>query len=105
MNNESNFKCLNCDKEYHITNFIISQGNSKISYKTKNHKILTCECGEELKSIEKPFSGIPFFGKVSSMSLQDKQKELKKRSSQHFNKEIKEKQHEMHKETINSMKK
>jgi len=87
---ENNFRC-ECGKQFFIQRYI-----SKTSgYFDKFGKQLCCDCGEKLVSIPKTTS--PFLlniGKFNMMSREDKSKALKKRSSEHFKKEIFEVKHE-----------
>lgn len=103
----NNFKCSKCGKEYFVIKHSTSIIDGNIVNKGSNGEILICENEDCLKnplsSISKFDGGVPFFGKVASMSKEDKQNLLKKRSKEHFNKEIKEKQHEMHREMKNGL--
>lgn len=87
---ENNFKC-NCGKEY----FIYKYTQKESGFFDKFGKELCCECGDKLISIPKATS--PFLlniGKFNMMSREEKSKSLKKRSSEHFKKEIFEAKHE-----------
>ena len=99
---KDNFYCKECGK----TKFL-SRHKTKVHTdgKLKNVDeyggLIICECGQEMFHI--PKDGVPMFAKVNSMNIEDKRKILKKRSSEHFNKEIKEKQHYMHEDMKNQL--
>lgn len=98
----NNFKC-NCGKEYAISSYRMVMGNSGSQYKNKQGQILKCDgCGKNLIEIQKDF-GVPMIGTFSGMSSEQKKEVLKKRSSIHFNRELKDRQEQMHKDTFNQL--
>lgn len=87
----ANFVCNSCKKEHTISSYRMKPGGI---YLDKYNKPILCSCESktELSFIEKPWDGkIPNFGKFSSMSMEGKKEMLKKRSHEHFKKEIQEK--------------
>lgn len=102
----SKFICENCKKEKDIPHYIIAIRNGQPVYINKSNKREICcdECNQKLKPVieEVDLTGVKFH-RFSSMSVQEKQKLLKKRSHAHFEKEIKERKHEMGKETIKKL--
>jgi hypothetical protein len=69
---------------------------------------LVCTCvpaSTALQYIEKEFTGVPNFGKVMSMSKEQRHEVMKKRSSAHYKKEIKEVERDMHIQMVKGMKK
>lgn len=100
---ENNFKC-DCGKEFNISDYrILINKDGKSFYDKKSNLKLTCECGKLLNELNNKDFGVPMFGRFNSMNSKEKHDLLKKRSSKHFNKELKEKQTEMHKETFNPL--
>ncbi|HNQ20276.1 MAG TPA: hypothetical protein PKI46_04355 [Bacteroidales bacterium] len=89
----NNFKCPECGKEHFISQFSF-RGDGK--HYDKYSKVLKCDCENkcELIFIEKEFTGIPTIGSNKSQQIDL----LKKRSKEHFNKEIKEKKEVMNKQ-------
>lgn len=64
-------------------------GRFKVEAEEVPAEIICPNCGSRETKVLGQESGI--FGKIASMSPQDKQKVLKKRSNDHYKKEIKEK--------------
>ena len=92
----NNFKCKKCGKEFYINKHSVAVKDGNIINKDSYGNEIKCDVdGEPLQTISK-FSGeAPMFAKVGSMSPDEKKDVLKKRSSAHFQKEIKEQAHEM----------
>lgn len=94
----NNFECNNCGYQFFISHFIISIKNDIAIYKYKTGKPVSCpDCNSlNIKTIEKPgnFETLQV-GKYTMLSVDDRKKLLKKRSHEHFEKEIKHKQHEI----------
>lgn len=89
-----NFKCPTCEKEHsHGTYTLRGDGFFYNKWKEK----LVCDCKEKspLISTKEWDGGVPAFGKFASASQEDKAKILKKRSTEHFNKEVKERRNEL----------
>jgi hypothetical protein len=86
----SNFICPTCKKEHTIPEYKMKMD---CRYYDNNNNLLICDCDAkaELVSMAKWDGSCPAFGKFSSMTVQEKQSVLKKRSHEHFEKEIKEK--------------
>ena len=94
-----NFKCKSCKKEHTISNFsIVIRNENKFHVQAKTHKPLLCDCKKkgELEYIGE-FGG---FGTSVKMSKQQMQSSLKKRSKEHFKKEINEQKYEKNKQLI-----
>lgn len=100
---ENNFIC-DCGEETFIPSYRMIVKVSGNIYKDKSGNELLCKCGKKLKEkqIDKEF-GVPLFGKFSSMTSEQKREVLKKRSSEHFQKDLSEKREQMHKDTFNPM--
>lgn len=63
-----------------------------------------CECGEDMFEIPRNQTNeATKFLKFSSMSAEDKKKMLTKRSHDHFEREIKERKHEMQRDMLRAM--
>lgn len=103
---ENNFKCKNpdCKAEHKIPKFNIVFKSSGNVYKDRQGNEIKCNCGSKLEEIPANPStiGVPSFGKFASMSTEEKKEALKKRSSEHFNREVREVQDQMHKDTFNN---
>lgn len=87
---ENNFRC-ECGKQYFVHQYSTRQSGIF----DKFGKELLCECGCKLISIPKitkPF--LLNIGKFNMLSRDEKSKVLKKRSSDHFKKEILESKNE-----------
>jgi len=99
-----NFVC-DCGKKVFIHRHSIVVRNGKTFYYTDRHlnTELKCECGKPLIFIEKEVNwdnGCASFSAIASMTPEQKKKVLLDRSHNHFNKEIKERKHEMEKATF-----
>jgi len=83
---KNNFKC-DCGKTFFVHQFSYVSGK----FFDRHRKELKCECGLSLKHI--PKTKIPIalnIGKFEGLPVHEKSAILKKRSKEHFNKEIKE---------------
>lgn len=89
---KNNFKCSCCNKEYNIPSYSSVIRGDKILYfhdKLLKKPILCTDKHNKkclstfLTFLEKPFEGIPAFGKFASMSATQKQAFLRKRSREH----------------------
>lgn len=94
----NNFKCPNCNTEHYIPEFIVMTSGKYVHKKTKKDIVcLNCNTNLKYTAIKR---GIPTIG-----SNKQEQKDLiKKRAKNHYNKEIKERKYEMHKQSIDSLK-
>lgn len=97
-----NFEC-DCGKQVFIPTHKSVLVGTEFIYKDNYGKELLCECGNKLKSLSQFTGELPYFGKVGSMNTEEKRNMLKKRSSDHFNREIKEKKHEMERDMKNNL--
>lgn len=88
-----NFIC-ECGKSKFVPKYTTSIKNGGFVYKEGNKEI-SCECGKIMKAIERQFSGVPMFGKFASASREEKTEMLKKRSKEHFKKNIEDQRQEM----------
>jgi hypothetical protein len=95
----SNFICPTCQKEHTIPVYSMKMD---CKYYDNFGNILTCDCKDksELISNTKWDGGCPTFGKFASMDVKGKSDVLKKRSKEHYKKEIKEKADFMNKQPI-----
>jgi hypothetical protein len=101
----SYFICKCCEKKYDFDNYSMKIENDKTIYFNKHDKKeLLCEKGEVLKPEDNSFKGVPMLNSFGSLSKQDKQKSLLKRSQQNFKKEISEKKYEMNKKAVQDFK-
>lgn len=99
------FVCDCCDEEVDLINYSMkmattSNGTEAVYFDKNSKKILLCGNGKNLKPKDNSFKGVPMIQAYSSMSKQDKQKSLLKRSQEHYKKEVKEKKFEMNKKAI-----
>lgn len=96
----SKFNCKKCKTEYEILSYSIILKNEIIKYvDSKTKTVFNCKkCKTELLKVEEKIEGFcTNFGKFNSSSIEDKKNILKKRSSDHFKKEIKEVKYNMDK--------
>jgi hypothetical protein len=105
----SKFICVVCNKEHDVKVFSVVIVDNKKQYRQRGTtKPLICDCEGKglLESIDVPIDYSEkhvSIGTFNSMTLEAKQDMLKKRSAAHFQREIKEKKHEMHKATVKQL--
>ncbi len=105
----SKFICISCEKIHNIGLFSVAIVNGEKQYRCyRSKEQLICDCDAKgiLKSVDVPIdygSKSISIGTFNSMSIEQKQDLLKKRSSAHFQREIKESKHEMLKATVKQM--
>lgn len=75
----NNFCCPSCKKESFVSSY---NYNGEVYKDKKTKSIIKCDiCKDiQLKYIDKPFNGVPSFGKFESMSPMEKRKVIKKRA-------------------------
>lgn len=83
----NNFECNKCDQKFFESHYRMSYPNGVETFKNKfGHKLMCPKCSsEDIKSIKRKGRGIPYFGKYSSASNEQKREMLKKRSKNHSN--------------------
>lgn len=97
----ANFKCSKCG---HITVIL------RIIYKYSDGGMVPvtpiyCEkCKSSTVELKKEYTGVPYFGKFSSSSDEEKKRILKKRANKHYNKQGKEEKRENFKKVMNGVK-
>lgn len=100
----ANFKCKSCKKIHSVSSYRLSiKNDEKVYVDPKTKEALRCECSKKtiLEYVEGKFNGFcTTFGKFSSMTPDQKQEVLKKRSKEHFKKEINEQKYEKNKQLI-----
>ena len=89
---EANFLCTHCGNKFYEPNYSVSFSMGSLVYKYKGQFIHCPECDKmELEFIEQEIKEYNvYFGKFHSMNDQDKKKVLRKRSKEHFDKNLKE---------------
>lgn len=86
---DGNFKCNTCGREFFEPMYTIEYraGGLPIYRNSVKQKIICPECrSEDIESIVKS-GGVPFYGKFSSSSPEDKREMLRKRSEIHSKRE------------------
>lgn len=98
-----NFVCPSCDKKHFILTYTYDGTNYKLK---KSKQQITCDCPAKtiLLYIDKPFNGIPTYGKIASMTPQERSKVLKKRAKLDFKKNIADRKREADKNFMNDIK-
>lgn len=91
----NNFTCLNCKTNFFVSSYSVILKNLNPTYKYKfTGKQIECpDCkSQEISYLEKPgdFKTLEL-GKYSMLSIPDRQESLKKRSHEHFKREVEEK--------------
>ena len=102
----SKFICNCCDEELESINYSMKIGsNGEMMYFDKNtKKNFQCSKGNLLKPADNSFKGVPMLNSFNSLSSQEKQKVLLKRSHQDFKKNVREQKEEMNKKAIENFK-
>lgn len=102
---ENNFKCLNCDNDFHESSYSIVFIEGEPAYKVKGSFIKCPECKScSIAAIEKKGEYNVTFGTFKSMSQEDKKKMLKKRSHEHSEAKLKERKQYLDKHFTGSSK-
>lgn len=101
----STFICDCCDKEFEYDKYSMkilttSKGSETVYFNKNTKEIFVCEKGSNLKPKDNSFKGVPMFQSYSSLSKQDQQKSLLKRSQEHFKKNIAEEKYERNKKAV-----
>lgn len=96
----NNFQCKSCDQVFFIPayTFKFDDSNKQIFFHKSTGQRITCiRCkSENIKFIEKPgdFTTVNL-GKYTMKSVEQRQEHLKKRSHEHFKREIKDKKRQI----------
>lgn len=100
-----NFSCSTCKKTFFISSYTMTGSGTYLHKGSKEQLRCDCESKTVLSIVDKEWDGgCPTFTKIASMSPQERSEVLKKRSKAHFNKEIRERKHEMNKGFNNDVK-
>lgn len=102
----SKFICNCCGEELESINYSmkISDKGEVIYFEKGTKKYILCSKGNFMKPKDNSFKGVPMINSFNSLSSQEKQKVLLKRSQQDFKKNIREQKEEMNKKAIENFK-
>lgn len=94
----ANFICTNCNHTEQVLKYSMTFRNGDEVYKYPNKQEIICtKCKSLMKPEQKEIDwdkGVPSYGKIASMTAEQRGAAIGKRAKQHFNTKGKEEKHE-----------